>query len=138
MNEITCADPMKNPIVFQASINMTVLLMSNIPLRSSWIQTKYRTWSRQLLCHSTTLIIEILCPISTLNQQFTNIEQTHIQCSLHSERWKVACKDWASALHYPPHGRVSETVATDKELTDLWKLEKMDGIPPFVMSWNCF
>ena len=41
------------------------------------------TWLQQLLCHSTTLMIDSLSPISTFNQQLTNPEQTPIQCSLH-------------------------------------------------------
>ena len=53
---------------------------------------------QQLQCHSTTLRIDTLCPISTLNEQLTNLEQTHIRCSLHCERWKKR-RDCASALH---------------------------------------
>ena len=34
-------------------------------------------------------------------------------------------------------GRVNETVATFEELSDLWKLGAMDGIPPFVMNCEC-
>ena len=45
------------------------------------------------------LIIDILCPISSLNQQLNNLEQTHIQCSLHCDGWTVKGKDFASALH---------------------------------------
>ena len=40
--------------------------------------------------------------------------------------------------NYLPDGRVNETVATVEELSDLWKPGAMDGIPPFVMNWNCF
>ena len=50
-------------------------------------RTIYGTWFQQLLCHSTTLMIDTLCPISTLNQQLTNLEQTHIRCSLPCEGW---------------------------------------------------
>ena len=39
--------------------------------------------------------------------------------------------------NYFPDGRVNETVATVEELSDLWKLGAMDGIPPFVMNCNC-
>ena len=39
--------------------------------------------------------------------------------------------------NYLPDGRVNETVATVEELSDLWKPEAMDGIPPFVMNCNC-
>ena len=44
-------------------------------------------------------MIDTLCPISTLKQQLTNLEQTHIQCSLHCEGWTVRRRDCASALH---------------------------------------
>ena len=39
--------------------------------------------------------------------------------------------------NYLPVGRVNETVATVEELSELWKLGAMDGIPPFVMNCNC-
>ena len=39
--------------------------------------------------------------------------------------------------NYLPDGRKNETVATVEELSDLWKLGAMDGIPPFVMNCNC-
>ena len=39
--------------------------------------------------------------------------------------------------NYLPDGRVNETVATVEELSDLWKPGAMDGIPPFVMNYNC-
>ena len=39
--------------------------------------------------------------------------------------------------NYLPDGRVNETVATVEELSDLWKPEAMDGIPPFLMNCNC-
>ena len=39
--------------------------------------------------------------------------------------------------HYLPDGRVNETVATVEDLSDLWKSGAMDGIPPFVMNFNC-
>ena len=44
-------------------------------------------------------MIDTLCPISILNQQLTNLEETHIRCSLHYERWTVKGRDCASALH---------------------------------------
>ena len=47
----------------------------------------------------TTIMIDTLCPISTLNQQLTNLEYTRFRCSLHCERWTVKRKGWASALH---------------------------------------
>ena len=98
-NGITFPDPVKNSSTFPATINISVLLINSIPLISFWTRTFYRTWFQQLLCHSTTLMIQSLCPISTLNQHFTNLEQTHIRCSLHCERWTVNGKDCASALH---------------------------------------
>ena len=39
--------------------------------------------------------------------------------------------------NYLPDGQVNETVATVEELSDLWKLGAMDGVPPFVMNCNC-
>ena len=38
--------------------------------------------------------------------------------------------------NYLPDGRGNETVDTVEELSDLWKLGAMDGIPPFVMNCN--
>ena len=62
-------------------------------------RTNYGTWFQQVLCHSSTLMIHTLCSISNLNQQLNNLEQTHIRCSLHCERWTVKERDYASALH---------------------------------------
>ena len=39
--------------------------------------------------------------------------------------------------NYLPDGRINETVATVEELSDLWKPEAIDGIPPFVMNCTC-
>ena len=99
--------------------------MSSIALSFFWPRTFYGTCLQQLLRHSTTIMIDTLYLISTLNQQLTNLEQTHIRCSLHCERWTVKGKDCASALrsfqrNYLPDGRVNETVATVKELSGLW------------------
>ena len=63
-------------------------------------RTIYGTWFQQILCHSTILKIDTLCPISTLDQQLTNLEPIHIQCSLHCEGWSVKGSDCASALHF--------------------------------------
>ena len=52
-----------------------------------------------VLSHSTTVMKGTLCPISILNQQLTNLEETYIQCSLPCERWTVRRSDCASALH---------------------------------------
>ena len=38
--------------------------------------------------------------------------------------------------NYSPDGRVNESVATVEELSDCWKPEAMDGVPPFVMNCN--
>ena len=98
-NGITFPDPVENPSAFPATINITVLLMSSIALISFWTGTIYGTWFHQLLGHSNTLSIDTLYPTSTLNQQFTNLEQFHIRCSLHCERWTVKEKGCASASH---------------------------------------
>ena len=99
-NGSTFPDPMKNPSSLPATIKISVLLMSsNIVLMSFWTRTYHRTWLQQLLCHSDTLIIHTLCPISALSQKLTNLEQTHIRCSLHCERWTVKGRDCALVLH---------------------------------------
>ena len=62
----------------------------------------YNLWDMvpAALCHSTTLMIQTLCRISTLNQQLTNLKQTHIRYSPDYERWRAKRRDCASALHY--------------------------------------
>ena len=75
-------------------------MISGITLTSFWTRTIYWTWFQQLFCHWITLMIDTLCPINTLNQQLTNLEQTHIRCSLPCEGWTVKGKDCASALHF--------------------------------------
>ena len=95
---ITFPDPVKNPSAIPATINMSLLLLSSIALISFWPRTIYGTCLQQLLGHSTTIMIDTLYPISTFNQQLTNLEQTHIRCSLHCERWTVEGKDCTSAL----------------------------------------
>ena len=97
-NGITFPDPVKNPSTFTAMINMSVLLTSSIALISFWPRTFYGTCLQQILRHSTTIMIDTLYLINTLNQQLTNLEQTHIRCSLHCERWTVKGKGCASAL----------------------------------------
>ena len=89
----------KRPSEFPATVNISVLLMSSIALISFWTRTFYGTWLQQLLYHWTTLMIHILCPISTLNQQLTNLEQTHIRRSVHCEQWTAKRRACASALH---------------------------------------
>ena len=97
-NRITFPDPVKNPNAFPATINISVLLMSCIALISLWTRTIYGTWFQQHFCHSATLMIHTLCSISTLNHQLNNLEQTHIQCFLHYERWTVKGRDCPSVL----------------------------------------
>ena len=98
VNGITFPDPVKNPSAFPATIKLTLLLISSIPLITFWTRTFYGTWFQQLLCHSTTLMIESRFPNNTLNHQFTNLEQTHIRCFLHCERWTVRGRVCMSAL----------------------------------------
>ena len=98
-NGITFPDPVKNPSAIPVRINITVLLMSSIYLMSFWTRTIYGTWFQQLLCHSTILRIDTLCPISTLNQQLSNLERIHIQSPLHCEGFTVKGRDCASDLH---------------------------------------
>ena len=98
-NGITFPDPVKNASALPVTIGITVLLMSSITRISFSTRTIYGTWFQQHLCHSITLLIDTLCPISTLNQQLTNLEQTHIRCSLPCEGWTVKGRDSESALH---------------------------------------
>ena len=39
--------------------------------------------------------------------------------------------------NYLSDGRVKETVATVKKITDLWNPGAMDGFSPFVMNCTC-
>ena len=96
---ITFPDSVKNPSAFPVTIGITVLLIRSTTLISFWTRTIYGTGFQQLLCHSITLMIDTLCPISTLNQQLTNLEQTHIRCSLPCEGWTVKGRDCAWASH---------------------------------------
>ena len=98
-NGITFPDPVNNPNEFPVPIGITVLLMSSITLTFFWTRKTHGTRFQQLLCHSITLMIATLCPISTLNQQLTNLEQTLIRCSHHCEGWTIKGRDCASALH---------------------------------------
>ena len=134
--------PVKNPSPFPVTIGITALSMSSITLISFWTRKYCGTWFQQLLCHSITLMIDTLCPISTLNQQLTNLEQTHNRCSLHCEGWTVKGRDCASALH-----SFNEiTYQTDEWTKQLLRLKSwvisgnpgaMDGIPPFMMNCTC-
>ena len=98
-NRSSFPDPVKNPSAFAAAINLTVVLVSSIALTPFWTRTISGTWFQQLLCHSTTLMIDTLCPISFFNQQLTYLKQSHIRCSLHCERWERKGRDCALALH---------------------------------------
>ena len=86
-NGITIPYPLKSRRAFPVTINKTVLLMRSMTLISFWTRKVYGTWLQQLLCHSTTLMIDTLCPINTLKQQLNNLEQTHIRCFIHREGW---------------------------------------------------
>ena len=71
----------------------------------------------------------------------TTLEQTHIRCSIHCERWTVKKAGLPVSFaffqrNHLPDGRVNETVATVQELSDLWTPGAMDGIPPFVINYN--
>ena len=99
-NGNTFPHPVENPSAFPVTNSITVLLISSINLISFWTRTVYGTWFQQLLRQSTTLMVDTLCPISTLNQQLTNLEQTHIRCSLHCGGWTVKGRHCASVLHF--------------------------------------
>ena len=90
---------LSKPKCIPSNGHITVLLTSRIPLISFWTRTFYGTWIQQLLCHSTTLVIGTLYPISTLRQQLTNLEQTFIRCFFHRERWTVKIRDFVSDLY---------------------------------------
>ena len=98
-NGIAFPDPVRNVKAFPVTVNITVLLMSSKTLMSFWTYTIYGKWFQQLLCHSTELMMDNLCTISTLNHQLIKLEQTHMRCSLHCERWTVKGRDCASDLH---------------------------------------
>ena len=98
-NGITFPDLVKNPSVFPVTIGIKVLLMSSITILPFKTRTNYGIWFKQLSCHSIRLSIDTLCPISTLNQQLTKLEQTHKRCSLPCEGWTVKGRDCASASH---------------------------------------
>ena len=97
-NVITFPDPKKNQSAFPITI-ITVFLMNSIILITFCTQTICDKKFQQLLCHSSTLMINTLCPISTLNRQLTNLEQTHIRCSLHCQQWTVKGRDFVSVLN---------------------------------------
>ena len=49
-NGITFPDLVKNSSASPATINITVLLISSLPVISFWTRTIYGTWFQQLLC----------------------------------------------------------------------------------------
>ena len=110
---------MKNPSAFAATINLTVLLMRSIALISFWTRTISGTRFQQLLCHSTTLMVDTPCPVSTFNEQLTNLKQTHIRCSLQCERWTVKGRDCTSALNFSKE----TTYRTDEWTRQLLRLK---------------
>ena len=131
----------ENPSAFPAVINIIVLLMSSIPLFSFWTRTIYETWFQQLLCHSTTLMI------NSMSNQFLELT-THRprtgSCPIFSSSWTMDSNRKGLPVSfaffqrtYLPDGRVNETVATAEELSNLWKPGAMDGIPPIVMNCIC-
>ena len=131
---------MKNARGFSTTIMIAVLLMSSKALKFFWTRTIFGNWFQQLFFHSTTLMTDSLCPIKTLNQQLTNLEQPQIRCSLHCKRWTVNGIDCASVLHSfkgTTYLRVNETAATVEGLSDLLKPGAMDGFLPFAMKFNC-
>ena len=125
-NGIKFPDAVKNSSTFPVTINKTVLLMRSINLISFWTHIAHGTWFQQLLCHSATLMIDNLCPTSTLNQQLTNIELTQVRCSLQCEEWTVRGRDCASGLHY-----FNEITYQ----TDEWSKQLL-GLKSWVTSWN--
>ena len=96
---ITFPDPVKKPCAFPATINITAFFDEQYT--SNIFLNPYKLWDMvpaTPLCHSITLLMKTLCPISNLNQQLTYLEQTHIRCSFHCERWTVKGRDCASGL----------------------------------------
>ena len=79
-------------------------------------------------------MIDTLCPISALNQQLTNLEQTHIRCSLHCEGWTVKGRVCASALH--PFNEI--TYQTDEWTKQLLRLKSwvISGNPEWWMEFR--
>ena len=87
-------------------------------------------------------MIHSLCPISSLNQQLTNLEHrtdSYLVFSslrtMDSKRKGLRVSFAFFQTNYLPDGRVNETVATVEDLSDLWRPGAKDGIPLFVM--NC-
>ena len=99
-NVITFPGPEENPSAFPLTIKTTVFLMNSLTLKSLCAQTIYGKRFQQLFCHSSTLMINTLCPIRTRNHQITNLEQTHIRCFLHCQQWTVKRRDCVSALNF--------------------------------------
>ena len=92
-------NPVKNANAMQVSINLTVLLTRSILLISFWTRKTCKTWMQLLLTQSDTLMIVTLCPISSLKQQFDNLELTYTRYSLYCEQLTVQGMDCTSLLH---------------------------------------
>ena len=140
-NGIIFPDPVKNPIAFPVTINIPVLLKNSITLVSFSTRTVCGKWFQQHLCHSTTLIMDILSnqyPQPTTHQHRTDSYPVLSSSRrLNSKRKGLRVSFAFFQRNYLPDGRVNETVATAEELTDLWKPGAMDRIPAFVMNCNC-
>ena len=76
-NGFTIPDLLKNPGTFSATINITNLIMSSLSPKTFWTLKKDVQWFQKLLCQTTTLMIEALCPITNLNQHLTNLEDSY-------------------------------------------------------------
>ena len=118
-------DLVKNPSAFPSPINITVLLMSSIPVKSFWIRAINGARFQQLLCHSTTLVIETLSspyPQPTPHQPRTDSYLVFSSLrTIDSERKGLHVSFSFFQKNYLPDGRVRETVATVEELSDFWK-----------------
>ena len=143
-NGNTFPDPVKIPSASpaQATINETVFSIKSTPLISFWSRTFYRTWILQLLSHSIKLMIGTLCPISTLKQQLTNLEQTNIRVLFIANDGKqkeVILRQLCIFSENLPTGRTSGGNSCYCWRVE-WSLEvgAMNGVPPFVMKCSCF
>ena len=77
-------------------------------------------------------------PQPTTQQPITNSYQVFSSLrTMNSERKGLRVSFAFFQRNYLPDGRMNETVAKVKELSDFWKPGAMDGVPPFVMNCNC-
>ena len=135
-NRFSFPEPLKNASAFPVTTNINCIIVEHHS--SNNCLNPYNLWDQiqaALLPPNHTNDRDILCPISTLNQQLTILEQTHIRCSLVCERWRVEIGDWTSALHsfkkttYP-------TVEWTKQLL-LLKSWVISEIPEHWMETHC-